>query len=54
VNDGERRVAWRIVYRIDEDAIIVIHWFEKKTARTPDPVLTLCRARLREYDDGHQ
>jgi phage-related protein len=53
VNDGERRVAWRIVYRIDEDAIIVIHWFEKKTERTPDPILTLCRLRLREYDNGH-
>jgi phage-related protein len=52
VNDGERRIAWRILYRNDEDAVIVIHWFEKKTAQTPGPVLELCRARLREYDHG--
>jgi len=52
VNDGERGVAWRILYRTDEDAIIVVHWFEKKTAQTPGQVLALCRARLREYDDG--
>jgi len=52
VNDGKRRIAWRILYRNDEDAVIVIHWFEKKTAQTPGPVLELCRARLREYDRG--
>ena len=40
------------LYRTDEDAVIVIHWFEKKTAQTPGPVLELCRARLREYDHG--
>ncbi len=41
---------WRLFYRIDSDAIIVILWTEKKTAKTPDEVIDLCRQRLKSYD----
>ena len=44
--------TWRIVYRIDPDAILVVHWFEKKTQRMPKSLIDLCKRRLRGYDRG--
>ena len=41
---------WRLFYRIDSDAIVVILWVEKKTDKTPDEVIELCRKRLKMYD----
>lgn len=41
---------WRIIYRIDSDAIIVVHAFEKKTGKTPESAKQLCRNRLKQYD----
>ena len=43
-------MAWRIMYRIDADAIVIAEVFAKKTARTPKAVLEVCKARLKEYD----
>lgn len=45
-------VTWRIVYRIDPDAIVIVEVFAKKTAQTPAAVLEACRRRLKEYDDA--
>ena len=52
VNDREMRLTWRIVYRIDPDAILAVHWFEKKAQRTPKSVIDLCKRRLQDYDRG--
>jgi phage-related protein len=52
VPDREMRVTWRIVYRIDADAILVVHWFEKKTQTTSKRVIDLCKKRLGDYDRG--
>ena len=41
---------WRIIYRIDSDAILIADVFQKKTQQTPLKVLETCRRRLREYD----
>ena len=41
---------WRLFYRIDADAIIVILWAEKKTTKTPGEIIDLCRKRLKAYD----
>lgn len=41
---------WRIIYRVDPDAIIVVDVFQKKTRETPLSVIANCRKRLREYD----
>jgi phage-related protein len=43
--------SWRIIYRIDQDAIVIAEVFAKKTQKTPKVVLSACRRRLREYDD---
>ena len=45
-------VSWRIIYRIDNDAILIVEVFEKKTARTPALVIETCKRRLREYDNA--
>jgi len=45
-------VTWRIVYRVDPDAIVIADVFAKKTAKTPAAVLDACRRRLKEYDDA--
>ena len=44
--------TWRIVYRVDRDAIVIGEVFAKKTAATPRWVIEVCRRRLREYDDA--
>ena len=41
---------WRIVYRIDDDAIIVVEVFQKKTQQMPKRVIDVARERLKEYD----
>jgi phage-related protein len=43
-------VTWRLVYRIDSDAIVVADVFAKKTPATPKPVIDACKRRLRAYD----
>jgi len=48
VNDTSGQ--WRLMYRIDADAIVIIEVFAKKSARTPKVTLELCRRRLKEYD----
>ena len=42
--------SWRLVYRVDTDAIVIAEVFAKKTEKTPKAVLDTCRRRLKEYD----
>jgi len=42
--------TWRIIYRIDSDAIVIAEVFEKKTARTPRKVIEVCQQRLHRYE----
>jgi len=50
VNDENR--TWRILYRVDPDAVVILEVFSKKTAQTPKAVIENCKRRLREYDDA--
>jgi phage-related protein len=50
VNDATS--SWRVVYRIDVDAIVIADVFSKKTQTTPLAVIKLCRKRFKEYDDA--
>lgn len=42
--------TWRLIYRIDPDAIVISEVFSKKTAKTPGSVVDACKQRYREYD----
>lgn len=50
VND--ENATWRVVYRIDVDAILILDVFSKKTAQTPKSVIDNCRRRLKDYEDA--
>ena len=41
---------WRILYRIDEDAIEITDIFKKTTQTTPKTVIKVCQKRLIQYD----
>ena len=42
--------TWRIVYRTDDDAIVILEVFEKKTNKTPKRIIDICKQRIRNYD----
>jgi phage-related protein len=48
----DRNMSWRIVYRIDKDAIVLLEVFSKKTGKTPNTVINVCKQRIRDYDSG--
>jgi phage-related protein len=50
INDATK--TWRVIYRIDDDAIVVLEVFEKKTRTTPRRLITECQRRLRLYDQA--
>jgi phage-related protein len=48
IDDG--RVTWRVFYRIDTDAIVILEVLKKQTQATPKAALDACKRRLAEYD----
>jgi phage-related protein len=50
---GENKI-WRIIYRIDPDAIVIAEVFAKKTNKTPKDVISVCKQRLKQYDADSQ
>ncbi|MGQ0553133.1 MAG: type II toxin-antitoxin system RelE/ParE family toxin [Planctomycetota bacterium] len=50
IQDRDR--SWRIVVRIDDDAVVVVEIFAKVTPATPGRTLEVCRRRLRSYDQA--
>ena len=48
IHDAQQ--SWRILYRVDPDAIVLAEVFSKKTGKTPKSTIDLCKKRLKEYD----
>lgn len=46
----DRHKNWRLIYRVHDDAIVLLEVFEKKTPQTPQQVIQVCKQRLRDYD----
>ena len=46
----DKNMTWRVLYRIDNDAIIILEVFSKKTQKTPATAITVCKQRLSRYD----
>jgi len=46
----DENAQWRIIYRIDSDAIIILDVFQKQTQRTPQNVIERCKKRIQLYD----
>jgi phage-related protein len=49
INDETK--TWRVMYRTDPDAIVILAVFEKKTQATPQIVIAACKQRLKTYDE---
>ena len=49
INDEDK--TWRIIYRVDGDAILILEVFAKKTNKTPQSVIDKCQKRLKQYDE---
>lgn len=43
---------WRIMFRIDPDAVLILEVYAKKTRKIPDEVIARCRDRLKRYDEA--
>jgi phage-related protein len=50
VNDQNK--TWRLIYRIEANAIVILDIFEKKTTQTPHEVIKACQRRLRNYEES--
>ena len=46
--------SWRLIYRLDSDAVLILDVFAKKTRATPQTVIETCRRRLKEYDNARK
>jgi len=46
----DETATWRVIYRHDDDAIVIVDVFSKKTSRTSDKIIADSRRRLRQYD----
>jgi phage-related protein len=52
INDENN--TWRIVCRIDDDSIIILDVFKKKTQKAPREVVDNCKRRLRLYESAYK
>lgn len=48
----DEAAQWRLVYRTDDDAILILAVFAKKTEATPLEIVRNCQQRLKKYDDA--
>ena len=48
---NDERNTWRIIYRVDYDAIIILEVFKKKTQQTPKNIIDICKKRIKDYDN---
>lgn len=46
----DKNKIWRIAYRTDHDAVIILEVFLKKTDKTPKRIIEICKERLRKYE----
>ncbi len=48
----DENATWRIIYRTDSDAIVILEVFDKKTNKTSKQVVDSCKQRIKNYDDN--
>lgn len=46
----DQKQNWRIIYRIDSDAIVILEVLSKTTEQTPQRVIEECKRRLMNYE----
>lgn len=46
----DRNDTWRIIYRIDVNAIVILEVFSKKNKTTPERTIAVSKQRIKIYD----
>ncbi|MBW3564378.1 MAG: type II toxin-antitoxin system RelE/ParE family toxin [Acidobacteria bacterium] len=46
---NDQRRAWRLVYAVEADAIVILEVFEKKTQKMPKHAIDSCKDRLARF-----
>lgn len=49
INDADK--TWRIIYRLDHQAVLIVEVFEKRTQQTPPDIIENSQRRLERYDE---
>lgn len=49
IDDHENNCIWRVMYKVDSDAIVILDVLKKKTEDTPKLVIANCQRRLALY-----
>jgi phage-related protein len=44
-------VTWRLMYRLDPDAVLIGEIFAKKSRTTPKAVIDTCKMRFKQYNE---
>ena len=52
INDGDH--AWRLIYHVERDAVVILDVFSKKTQTTPQGTIETSRKRLKQYQRASQ
>lgn len=48
---NDENSTWRIIYFVDEDAIVILDIFNKKTNKTPKKVIEISQKILKQYQN---
>lgn len=51
---NDKAGIWRLMYRIEPDAIVILDVFAKKTPSTPKAIISACTKRLKEYENARE
>ena len=46
---NDEGATWRLIYRLEPDAVVILEVFAKKTEQTPEPIVKECKRRLSLY-----
>lgn len=49
IRDSEK--TWRIILYVDNDFVVILEVFAKKTKKTPEKIKKLCKKRLKRYQE---
>ena len=49
----DEKVTWRLIHKVEDECILLLEVFEKKTTQTPKKVIDVCKQRIREYAATH-
>ncbi|MEH2303839.1 type II toxin-antitoxin system RelE/ParE family toxin [Nostoc sp.] len=52
IRDADKN--WRIIYRIDDNVILIVEVFNKTTRTTSKKIIEVCKKRLSKYDNDQQ